>query len=136
MYQWKPNGVSLTFDNWAPGFPTGQECVSLNLNSPHHGLWQDVPCRGSDEAAILFGVCEVASCVQRPCDIHASPDHSNPSPTMCVDCVCDPGKDCPGSQNYLGLWQLAQIVLAPQNIDLLGTAGNRDMLNIYVRKVS
>ena len=34
------------------------------------------------------------------------------------------------------LWQLAQIVLAPQNIDRLGTAGNRDMLNIYVRKVS
>ena len=34
------------------------------------------------------------------------------------------------------LWQLAQNVLAPQNIDRLGTAWYRDMLNIYVRKVS
>ena len=34
------------------------------------------------------------------------------------------------------LWQLAQNVLAPQNIDRLGTAWDRDMLNIYVRKVS
>ena len=34
------------------------------------------------------------------------------------------------------LWQMSQNVLAPQNIDRLGTAGNRVMLNIYVRKVS
>ena len=34
------------------------------------------------------------------------------------------------------LWQMAQNVLAPQNIDRLWTALNRDMLNIYVRKVS
>ena len=31
---------------------------------------------------------------------------------------------------------MAQNVLAPQNIDRLWTALNRDMLNIYVRKVS
>merc|ERR1712074_176329 len=36
----------------------------------------------------------------------------------------------------LALWQMGQNVLAPQNSDWLGTAGNRDMLNIYVRKVS
>ena len=34
------------------------------------------------------------------------------------------------------LWQLAQNVLPPQNIDRLQTAPNRDMLNIYVRIVS
>ena len=34
------------------------------------------------------------------------------------------------------LWQMAQNVLAPQNIDRLGTAGDRDMLKIYIRKVS
>ena len=96
MYHWRPNDVSLTFDNWAVGFPTGQECVSLNLNSPHHGLWQDVSCTGSDEAAILFGVCESSLCVQRPCDDHATPDHSSSSPLMCVACVCDPGWAGPG----------------------------------------
>ena len=37
---------------------------------------------------------------------------------------------------YGALWQMAQNVLAPQNIDRLWTALNRDMLNIYVRKVS
>ena len=88
--------MSLDFDNWAPGFPTGQQCVSLNLHTPHHGLWQDVPCLGSDEAALLFGVCEAASCVQRTCDPHAKPDNSSASETMCVDCVCDPGWAGPG----------------------------------------
>ena len=47
---------------------------------------------------------------------------------------CEQSED--PTNNNSALWQLAQNVLAPQNIDRLGTAWYRDMLNIYVRKVS
>ena len=41
-----------------------------------------------------------------------------------------------GHHALVTLWQMGQNVLAPQNIDRLGTAGDRDMLKIYIRKVS
>ena len=51
----------MTFDNWAVGAPAGGECVSMSLASPHFGMWQDVDCRGSDEASLLMAICEKAA---------------------------------------------------------------------------
>ena len=58
VYHWHPNDTTMTFDNWAVGSPSGAECVSLSLASPHFGMWLDVGCRGEDEAALLMAVCE------------------------------------------------------------------------------
>ena len=58
VYHWHPNDATMSFDNWAVGSPSGGECVSMNTASPHFGMWQDVDCRGSDEASLLMGICE------------------------------------------------------------------------------
>lgn len=48
----------MSFDNWAVGSPSGGECVSMSIASPHFGMWKDVGCRGSDEASLLMAICE------------------------------------------------------------------------------
>ena len=55
------NKSAMTFDNWAVGSPAGGECVSMSLASPYYGMWQDVDCRGSDEASLLMAICEKAA---------------------------------------------------------------------------
>merc|ERR1712032_405155 len=61
VYHWHPNDTTMSFDNWAVGSPSGAECVSLSLASPHFGMWVDVGCRAEDEASLLMAVCEKAA---------------------------------------------------------------------------
>ena len=51
----------MTFDNWAVGSPTGAECVSLSLASPHFGMWWEVGCRAEEAASHLMAVCDKAA---------------------------------------------------------------------------
>jgi len=49
--------ATLTFTNWVPSAPTGQDCVAMTAGADdlNNGRWTDVDC---DTSNTLYGICE------------------------------------------------------------------------------